>query len=154
MSGIMDCAMFEGNKTTSKVRKYHFPSEFLCFIIFLVFFMLRSLEKSKIAYITTRRKWVLLGSKLVRSSGTYLCSMQGSICRIRTLGGDVSSKYGIIKLQNIYERLYLVRIETSSGYMAYKTEAGSWHKAQHVKRTHEMQLQLDINGSPCGRWPT
>ena len=45
--------------------------------------------------------------------------------------GDVSSGYGIIKLQKIYERLCLARIETSSGYMDYKTEADSRGKAQY-----------------------
>ena len=68
--------------------------------------------------------------------------------------GDVSSGYGMIKMQNIYERLYLVRIEVRSSYMAHKTEAESWNKAQYDKWTHEMQLQLNINGSPSGRWPT
>ena len=34
--------------------------------------------------------------------------------------GDASSGYGIIKLKNIYERIFLARIETRSGYMAYK----------------------------------
>ena len=25
-------------------------------------------------------------------------------------------------------------------------------KLNKVRKTHEMQLQLDIQGSPCGRW--
>ena len=54
--------------------------------------------------------------------------------------GDSSFGYGIIKLQNIYERLHLDRIEESLGYMAYKTEAGSQHKAQYDKQVHEMQI--------------
>ena len=44
--------------------------------------------------------------------------------------GDVSSGYGMIKLQNIYGNLSLARIETRSGYMAYKIEAWSRHKSQ------------------------
>ena len=67
---------------------------------------------------------------------------------------DVSCRYGIIKLQNIYGKLCLARIETCSGYMDYKTEAWSQRKAQYKKKMHEMQLQIDINGSPCGRLPT
>ena len=39
--------------------------------------------------------------------------------------GDVSFRYGIIKMKNIYERLFLANIETSSDYMAYKNEAWS-----------------------------
>ena len=61
----------------------------------------------------------------------------------RDTWGDVSFGYGIIKLQKIYERLFLDRIEISSGYMAYKIEANSRRKAQYGKRTHAMQLQLD-----------
>ena len=57
--------------------------------------------------------------------------------------GDVSSGHGIIKLQKIAKRLCLARIETNLGYMAYKIEAGSRHKAQYDKQTHAMQLQLD-----------
>ena len=47
--------------------------------------------------------------------------------------GDVSFRYGIIKLQKIYDRLCLARIETISVYMAYKIEAGSRCKAQYRK---------------------
>ena len=44
-------------------------------------------------------------NKLVPSSGTYLCSMQGHVCRITTLGGKSppSKKWGI-KLQRIYKK--------------------------------------------------
>jgi hypothetical protein len=34
----------------------------------------------------------VVSKKLVPSSGTYLCSMQGSACGAWTLRGDVSSK--------------------------------------------------------------
>ena len=60
--------------------------------------------------------------------------------------GDVSSGYGIIKLQKIYGRLFLARVETILGYMAHKTELGSRHKAQYGKWMHEMQLKFDIDG--------
>ena len=66
--------------------------------------------------------------------------------------GNVSSGYEIIKLQNIYVRLFLDRIETSSGYMAYTTKSGSHHKAQYEKRTHEMKQQLYIKRIPYVRW--
>ena len=47
-------------------------------------------------------------SKLVPSSGTYLCSMKGNMCRITTLGGKSppSKKLGI-KLQKIYKMALL-----------------------------------------------
>ena len=47
-------------------------------------------------------------NKLVPSSGTYLCSMQGDMCRIMTLRGKSppSEKWGI-KLQKIYEKALL-----------------------------------------------
>ena len=47
--------------------------------------------------------------------------------------GNVSSRYGMIKLQKIYGKLCLARIDTSSGYMAYKIEAGSRRKSQYDK---------------------
>ena len=50
--------------------------------------------------------------------------------------GNVSFVYGIIKLQKIYQMIWLDIIETSLGYMAYKTEAGSQHKSQYDKRMH------------------
>ena len=68
--------------------------------------------------------------KLVPSSGTYLCSMQGILCRIRTLKGMYPLGKGIIKLQKIYGRLYLDRIETSLGYMDYNSKVGIRCKAQ------------------------
>ena len=43
---------------------------------------------------------------------------------------EVSSRYGIIKLQKIYGKPCLARIETSLDYMAYKIEVGSRRKAQ------------------------
>ena len=46
---------------------------------------------------------VIRANKLVPSSGTYRCSMQGDMCRITTLRGKSppSKKWGI-KLQKIY----------------------------------------------------
>ena len=58
-------------------------------------------------------------NKLVPSSGTYLCSMKGYMCRIVTVEGKSppgknreSSYKGYIKC------LYMARHETSLGYMA------------------------------------
>ena len=48
MNRLMDCALFEGDTTTTKVRQYHFLSIFLCFMIFLVFFILISLKRIKL----------------------------------------------------------------------------------------------------------
>ena len=41
--------------------------------------------------------------KLVPSSGTYLCSMQGYMCKIVTLGGKSPPGKKGIKLQRIYK---------------------------------------------------
>ena len=68
----------------------------------------------------------MLGTRnLVPSSGTYLCSMQGNMCRIKTLGGRSPSGKEVIKMQRIYKRIFLARHETRSGYMAYNSEAES-----------------------------
>ena len=113
-----------------------FPIWLFGFFIFLDFF--KYFEKLERVLYTYRLggdecQWA---NKLVPSSGTYLFSMQGSTCRIRTLEGDVSSRYGIIKLKKIYERLCLARIETNLSYMAYKIEARIRFKGQYDKRTH------------------
>ena len=71
------------------------------------------------------------GNKLVPSSRTYLCSMQGHMCRITTLGGkSPSSKNGESSSKRYIKWLYMARHETSSGYMADNQSQGSWHKAQ------------------------
>ena len=69
--------------------------------------------------------------KLVPSSGTYLCSMQGHMCRIATIKGKSplgknreSSCKGFIKW------LCVARHETSLGYMDDTQSQGSRHKAQ------------------------
>ena len=72
--------------------------------------------------------------KLVLSSGTYLCSIQGSMCRIMTLRGRSPPGKGVIKLQRICKRLYLSRHETSSGYMADKSKSRRRRKAQEGKK--------------------
>ena len=59
-------------------------------------------------------------NKLVPSSGTYLCSMQGHMCRIKTLGGNSPpSKKGESSCKGYIKWLCVARHETSSGYMAY-----------------------------------
>ena len=68
-------------------------------------------------------------SKLVPSSGTYLCSMQGNICRIRTIGEGLIPIKADQAVKDI-KRLYLAGIEARLGYMAYNYEAGRQHKAQ------------------------
>ena len=62
---------------------------------------------------------VIREKKLVPRSGTYLCSMQGYMCRISTLGGKSPPGKKGIKLRRIYKKwLYMAGHETSSGYMA------------------------------------
>jgi hypothetical protein len=45
--------------------------------------------------------------KLVLSSGTHLCSMQGNACGAWTLGGMFPLWVKGVKLQRIYKRNYL-----------------------------------------------
>ena len=68
--------------------------------------------------------------KLAPSSGRYLYSMEGNMCRITTLGGRSPPSKWVIKMQRICKRLCLARHEASSGYMDYNSEVRSWHKAQ------------------------
>ena len=69
--------------------------------------------------------------KIVPSSGTYLCSMQGHMCRIMTLeGSSPPGKNGESSCKRYVKRIFLARHETSSGYMADNQSQGSWHKAQ------------------------
>ena len=80
-------------------------------------------------------KWA---NKLVPSSGTYLCSMQGNICRIATLGG----KSPPIKNQESSYKGYtkwlcMARHETSSGYMADTQSQGVNIRLNEVSKSHE-----------------
>ena len=74
--------------------------------------------------------------KLVPSSGTYLCSMQGNMCRIMTLGGGnpLPIKNGESSCKRYVKRLFLARHETSSGYMDNKSKLGRQNKAQENKQ--------------------
>ena len=46
----------------------------------------------------------------------------------------------------------MARHETSSSYKDDKSKSGSRRKAQKARKTHEMQLQLDIyKGAPMGK---
>ena len=72
--------------------------------------------------------------KLVPSSGTYLFSMQGNMCRIMTLRGRSPPGKGVINMQRICRRIYLARHETILGYMADNSKSGSRLKAQEGKK--------------------
>ena len=74
---------------------------------------------------------VIRENKLVPSSGTYLFSMQGYMCRIETLRGkSPPGKKGNQAMKDIKKWLCMARHETSSGYMAETQCQGSRHKAQ------------------------
>ena len=69
--------------------------------------------------------------KLVPSSGTYLCSMQGHTCRIATLRGmSPPSENRESSYKGYTKWLCVARHETSLGYMADTQSQGSRHKAQ------------------------
>ena len=72
-------------------------------------------------------------NKLVPNNGKYLCSMQGYMCRIATLGGK--SPPGKIGNQAYMKWLCMARHETSSGYMADTQSQGSQHKAQEGRQS-------------------
>ena len=70
-------------------------------------------------------------NKLVPSGGTYLCSMQGHMCRITTLGGkSPPGKHGESSYKGYVKWLFLARHETRLCYMADNQSQGSHHKAQ------------------------
>ena len=91
--------------------------------------------------------------KLVPSSGTYLCSMEGHMCRIVTLGGKSSlGKNRESSCKGYTKWLCVARHETSLGYMADTQSQGSQHKAQmRQAKLMIMQLQLDIRESRGNR---
>ena len=69
--------------------------------------------------------------KLVPSSGTYLCSMQGYMCRIATLGGkSPPGKNGESSYKGYIKWLCVARHEISLGYIVDNQSQGSRHKAQ------------------------
>ena len=73
---------------------------------------------------------VIRENKLVPSSGTYLCSMQGYMCRISTLGGKFPLGKRESSCKGYIKWLYMARHETRSGYMVETQCQGSWHKAE------------------------
>ena len=69
--------------------------------------------------------------KLVPRSGTYLCSMQGHMCRITTLGGKSPlGKNGESRCKGYIKWLCVARHETILGYISDNKSQGSQHKAQ------------------------
>ena len=69
--------------------------------------------------------------KIVLSSGTYLCSMQGHMCRIAKLEGkSPPSKNRESSYKGYIKWLYVARHETRLGYIADNQSQGSQHKAQ------------------------
>ena len=77
-------------------------------------------------------------NKLVPSSGTYLCSMQGNMCRLMTLEGkSPPGKKRGIKLQKGYKRDFLARHETSSGYMVDNQSQKASIRLNKEIKTHD-----------------
>ena len=56
-------------------------------------------------------------NKLVPSSGTYLCSIHGYMCKISTLGGKSPPSKRETNCEGYKRWLCMARHETSSGYM-------------------------------------
>ena len=71
------------------------------------------------------------GKKLVPSSKTYLCSMQGHMCRIVTLGGKFPpGKNRESSYKGYTKWLCMATHEAILGYMVDTQSQGSRHKAQ------------------------
>ena len=89
---------------------------------------------------------------LVPISGRYLCSMQGSMCRIRTLEGAYPPSKG---------RLSCKGYKKGSTWLGLRQFRDTWIinmkweyeiKLNKERKTHEMKLQIDIQGSHYGEW--
>ena len=92
-------------------------------------------------------------SELVPSNGTYLCSMQGNMYRITTLGGRSTPCKGVIKLQRIYIKgsTWLDMRQAQAIWMITRSQ-GAGIKLKKESKTHEMQLQLGTyKGVPMGK---
>ena len=119
-----------------------FPCPDFWFLIFFLDFFkyLESLKKNKTALkLQTRRRWVSKWeNKLVPSSVTYLCSMQGYMCRIATLGGKSPlGKNGESSCKRYIKWLWMARHETSSGYMADNQIQGSRQRLNMASKAYD-----------------
>ena len=113
-------ALFEGDTTRLLPKITSFLVRLFGFFIFLDFFKyLESLKKNKTTLkLQTRRRQVSKwANKLVPSNGTYLCSVQGYMCRILTLGGKSLPGKRETSCEGYKKWLCMARNETSSGYM-------------------------------------
>ena len=87
---VIYSALFEGDMTRQLPKITSFLVWIFGFFIFLDFFKyLKIFKKNKIAFkfIDKEEMSVKWENKLVPSHGTYLCLMEGYMCRIATLGG-------------------------------------------------------------------
>ena len=131
---VIYSALFEGDMTRLLPKITSFPVWIFGFLIFFVLFQIfwKDLKRIKVLYSYRlggdECQWA---NKLVPSSGTYLCSMQGHMCRITTLRGKSSpSKNGESSCKRYIKRLYMARHETSSSYMDDNQSQGGRNKAQ------------------------
>ena len=128
---VIYSALLEGDTTNLLPKITSIPVQILCFFCWTFSDILKILKKNKsdLQYIARRRRVSGVG-KLVLNSGTYLCSMQGNMCRITTIRGRSPPSKGVINMQRICRRICLARHETSSCYMANNSKSRSLHKAQ------------------------
>ena len=81
---------------------------------------------------------VIWANKLVPSSGTYLCSMQGYMCRIATLGGkSPPGKDRESSCKRYIKWLCMARHEISSRYMAETHYQESRVRLNKVGKSHD-----------------
>ena len=127
-------ALFEGNMTRLLPKITYFP---VCLFGYFIFFwtfsnILKRRKRIKVIYSYKLGGYECQGEKkLVPSSGTYLFSMQGNMCRIKTLKGKSPLRKNGDSSCKIYIKwLCLARHGTRSGYMTDNQMQGSRHKAK------------------------
>ena len=92
-------------------------------------------------------------NKIVPRSVTNLCSMKGSMCRIRTLGGRSPPGKGASSYKGYVKGSAWLELRQARATWLITLKRGAGIKLNKVRKNHVMQLKLDIQGSPCGEWP-
>ena len=81
---------------------------------------------------------VIWANKLVPSSGTYLCSMQGYMCRIATLGGkSLPDKNRESSYKGYIKWLCMARHETILCYMADTQSREAGIRLNEADKAHD-----------------
>ena len=93
-------------------------------------------------------------SKLVQNSETNLGSMQGSMCRIRTLGGRSPLDKGRSRCKGYVKGVAWIEMRQAQATCLITQKQGAGVNLNKATKTHEMQSQLDIYKGVPGENPT